>query len=249
MKCTNCGRKIGVEDKVCPYCNSENKLAVQHAANMAQYDQRFKKTQGEVESSAKRMEGLGTRAVILAVLLIGILITSIVSGLNYADPDTDAIKEADAKKHGAEYAAEMDRYLEQGEYQDYVAFVHSHGVSFWDDAYQKFRSVDYCAGYYYECVRHMESVIFRSTDPDYWDSTDLNISHFCSYLCEFRDTYAVQKEREKNSVYLDCMDDMNQNVRAMLRSYLGMDDGEVDGFMDLSEAKMAVRMEEIIKHE
>ena len=249
MKCTNCGRKIGIEDKVCPYCNTENKLASQHKANMAQYDKRFKKTQREVEGSAKRMEGLGTRAVILAILMIGILIMVIVDGVNYADPDTSGEKKADAKRNGKQYAAEMDRYLEQGEYQDYVAFVHSHEVDFWEEPYKRFRSVDYCAGYYYECIRHMESIILRSTDPDYWDNADLNISHFCRYLCEFRDTYAAQKKSEKNSVYLACMDDMNQNVRAMLRTYLGMDDGEVDGFMDLSDAKMAVRMEEIIKHE
>ena len=249
MKCTNWGRKIGIEDKVCPYCNAENKLAARHGANMKQYDKRFKKTQGEVEGSAKRMEGLGTRAAILAVLVIGILIMIIVSGLNYDDPDTSSIKKADAKRNSEKYAAEMDGYLERGEYQEFVSFVHSHGVDFWEEPYKRFRSVDYCAGYYYDCVRHMESVILRSTDPDYWDSTDMEISHFCRYLSAFQETYAVQKKREKNSAYLACMDDMEENLRAMLRAYLGMDDEEVDSFLDLSDAKMAMRMEEIIKHE
>ena len=249
MKCTNCGRKIGIEDKVCPYCNAVNQLAAQHSANMAQYDKKFKKTQRDVEGSAKRMEGLGNRAAILAVLMIGILITMFVAALNYADTDTREDRKADAKRHKKEYAAEMGRYLEQGEYQDYVAFVHSHGVDFWEEPYKSFRSVNYCADYYYDCIRHMESIILRSTDPDYWDSTDVNISHACTYISAFQETYKAQRKSEKNGTYLAYMDDMEQNLRAMLRTYLGMDDGEVDSFLDLSEAKMAVRMEEIIKHE
>lgn len=249
MKCTNCGKKIGIEDRVCPYCQTENKLATRHEKNMARYDRKFKKTQGEVEGSTKRMEGLGIRAIILAVLMIGILVTSVVSAGNYADPDTEKIKEADAKKHSAEYAAQLDRYLERGDYLEFAAFVYSHEVSFWEKDYEKFRSVNYCASYYYECIRHMESVILRSTDPDYWDSTDLNISHFCSYLHEFQETFAVQREREKKESYVDCMYDMDENLRALLRTYLKMNDEEVDSFLELSEAKMAVRMEEVLKGE
>ena len=249
MKCTNCGRKIGIEDKVCPYCNAENKLATQHSANVEQYDKRFKKTQGEVESSAKRMEGLGTRAVILAVLVIGILITIIVTGWNYDDPDPSSSKKKAAQRNREKYAVEMDGYLERGEYQEFVSFIHSHGVDFWEEPYKRFQLVDYCADYYYDCVRHMECVILRSTDPDYWDSTDMEISHFCIYLHSFHATYLGQKEREKKDAYFAYVEDMEQNLRAMLRTYLGMNDEEVDSFLELSEAKMAVRMEEIIKHE
>lgn len=249
MKCTNCGKKIGIEDRVCPYCQCENKLAAQHEKNMGQYDKSFGKTQGEVEGSAKKMEGLGIRAIILAVLVIGILVMSIASANNYADPDTDKIIEEDSKKHSAEYAAQLDRYLEQGDYLEFEAFVHSHNVSFWEADYEKFRSVNYCASYYYECIRHAESVFLRSTDPDYWDSTDLNVSHFCMYLHEFQETYAVQRESEKKEAYISCMDDMYENLKALLRTYLKMDDEEVDSFLDLSEAKMAVRMEEVVKDE
>lgn len=249
MKCANCGRKIGIEDKVCPYCNQVNKLAEQHAENSKQYDKRFQKTQGEVLDSAKKMEGLGIRAIILAVLVIGILIMSVVSSLNYADPDTDKIKEADAKKNAVEYAKLMDEYLEQGDYLGFKSFVYSHKISFWDPPYDQFVSVNYCAQNYYECVRHMESIILRSDDPDYHDDLDLNISHVSMYLREFWDVYAVQMKREKNETYRAYIEDMDQDIRAMLRTYLQMSEEEVDAFTDLTEAKMAVRLEEVLKHE
>lgn len=249
MKCTNCGRKIKIEDKVCPYCNSVNALAEQHARNVGQYDKKFKKTQGEVLDSARKMEGLGIQAILLAVLVIGIVIMSIVSSMNYADPDLDAIKASDAKKNASDYAEIMDQYLERGDYLDFTAFVHSHKISFWDPPYDRFVCVNYCAQNYYDCVRHMESIILRSDDPDYYDSLDLNISHASAYLRGFWDVYAVQLEREKNETYRAYLEDMNQDIHAMLRSYLQMSEEEVEAFTDLTEAKMAVRMEEVLKHE
>ena len=249
MKCTNCGKRIGIEDKVCPYCKAENPLAGQHEENIKRYDKRFQKTKGEVLDSAKKLEGLGVRAIILVVLVIGILFLVIAASLNYADPDPEKEKEADAIRHSKEYAEIMDDYLEAGDYVDFAAFVYSHKISFWNPPYDRFVSVKYCAAYYYECIRHMESVILHSTDPDYFDRMDLDISHFCGYLQEFQQTYEVQRVREKNSTYQAYIEDMEQELRALVRTYLGMNDSEVDEFIKLSEAKMAVRMEEVLHYE
>ena len=249
MKCTNCGKKIGIEDKVCPYCKAENALAMKHEQNMQEYDKRFQNTKGDVLDSAKKMEGLGVRAIILAVLVIITVILSIAGERNYEDPDVEKEKERDAKKHATEYAAIMDDYLAKGDYVDFEAFVYSHEISFWDPPYDKFNSVNYCASDYYECIRHMESVILRSTDPDYFDSTEMNVNHFCSYLNEFQTTYKARREIEKSETYRAYMDDMEQNLRALVRAYLKMSDGEVDEFMKLSDAKMAVRMEEVLENE
>ena len=42
------------------------------------------------------------------------------------------------------------------------------------------------------------------------------------------------------------MKDMEENVRAMLKVYLGLGDEEVEEFITLSKDKMAVRVEEAI---
>lgn len=249
MKCKNCGKKIGIEEKRCPYCNAVNELAMQHEQNMQAYDKKFQNTKGEVLDSAKKMEGLGVRAIILAILVIGIVILTVLSSKNYEDPDTEKIKAADAVKNAQEYATIMDDYLAKGEYVDFEAFVYSHEISFWDPPYDKFNSVNYCAHDYYECVRHLESVILRSTDPDYFDSTETNVNHFCTYVNEFQTTYEARREIEKNETYRAYMDDMQENLKALIRAYLKMSDGEVEEFMKLSDAKMAVRMEEVLGNE
>ncbi|MCR5251579.1 MAG: hypothetical protein K6E50_13335 [Lachnospiraceae bacterium] len=249
MKCTKCGRTIGVEGKICPYCKTENSLARRHEENIGRFEGEFRKTETDVVKSAGSLAGLGIRAVILALLVIGILVMSRVTEYNYRGPDTDEILKKDALAHVEEYTAEMDEYLSRGEYMEFEAFVYSHEIPCTYDEYRKFLSVNYCAASYYECVRYMETIILRSTDPDYWDSLDVDMSGFCRYLDSFNEVIAVQKEREKDSTYHACIEDMEQDLRAMLRTYLHFSEEETDEFMQLSEAKMAVRMEEVLKDE
>ena len=54
MKCKKCGRTIGVEDKVCPYCQAVNDLAAAHEQNIKEFDKEFSKTQKEVAGSAQK---------------------------------------------------------------------------------------------------------------------------------------------------------------------------------------------------
>jgi len=66
---------------------------------------------------------------------------------------------------------------------------------------------------------------------------------------EFQTTYEARREIEKNETYRAYMDDMKENLKALIRAYLKMSDGEVEEFMKLSDAKMAVRMEEVLENE
>ena len=249
MKCSKCGRNIGVEVKICPYCNSVNTLAAKHDENIRQYDKKIENTRAEVLESSKKTKGLWIRAILLAVLIAGIMIMEHQTDRNYHGPDMDAIKERDALEHTAEYTEAMDRYLKEGDYVELAAFIYSHEIPFGDDDYHEYISVNYCVSDYYECIRHMEAIVLRSRDEDYYDSLESEISSSCRYLQAFMKTYEAQREREKNSEYLACIEDMYQDIRAMLRTYMDMSDEETDEFLELSETGMAVRMEEVFGSE
>lgn len=249
MKCKKCGRTIGVEDKLCPYCQTVNDLAAAHEQNIKEFDKEFSKTQSEVTGSAQKLEGLGIRAVILAVLVTAILVMHFVTKRNYHGPDMDAIRSRDAQTHREEYKKELDGYLESGEYLDYIAFIHAHGIYLSDEGYEDLRHINYVASDYYECIRHMQGIIYQTTDKEYWNSMDLQISHFSMYLEGFMETYKVQAEAEKNSTYKAYMEDMYQNLRYLLKAYMKLDDAGVDEFLELSKAKMAVRLEEVFVDE
>jgi uncharacterized membrane protein YvbJ len=97
MRCEKCGHEIGPEELRCPYCGAENSYAVQHQKNMKQFKRDYKKTRNEVISSAQNTRGLATRAAILIVLILGCIIMTVVTSLNYTDPDPNEASRRDAE--------------------------------------------------------------------------------------------------------------------------------------------------------
>ena len=111
MRCKKCMHEIGPEELRCPYCGAENPYAVQHQKNMKQFKRDYKKTRSEVISSAQKTRGLATRAAILIVLILGCIIMTVITSLNYTDPDPNEANRRDAEKHAAEYASEAEEFL------------------------------------------------------------------------------------------------------------------------------------------
>ena len=104
--CESCKREIGPEELKCPYCGADNPFALQHAQNMEQFGVRYEDTRNEVIRSAKKTGVLAKKAAILAVLIIGIIITNLISSYNYADHDPEEAVRRDAEKNAAAYAEE-----------------------------------------------------------------------------------------------------------------------------------------------
>ena len=224
MKCPNCGKHIGIEVPKCPACGHINPLAKKHNENIKKYDKRFKKTQDNVLTSAQKTEGVGIRGGIFAILVAVIVILAFVWGFVIAasEGETDEDRERDALKNKTKYSAQMRDLLEEGDYITFESFLLQHNIPLNSEPYKEFQRLEYVANRYYTCVQLWEKIILRSDDPDYWDPS------------------------EDIAAY---MEDMNSDIRAMLRRYLQMTDDEVDEFLGYSQAKKAVAMEEILLRE
>ena len=70
MKCPNCGGNMGLEDEVCPFCNTPNTMAVQHQADMDHYREEYQRTQADVVAKTTLLQRHGSWLIILAVLLV-----------------------------------------------------------------------------------------------------------------------------------------------------------------------------------
>ncbi len=250
MVCENCKHNIGPEELKCPNCGAINPFAVQHEKNMEQFAQEYANTEKEVSGFAKAVEGLGKKAAILLVLLIGIIVMNIISSLNYADPDEDKKARRDAEKHLTEYAEKADGYLQCGEYMEYVSFLYAHELmNFQPDEFARFRCVTYVAKDYYECMELMEAMILRSDNPDYWDGLDTDIRNFCMYLEDYYEVLEAQKSSEKSEEYLAYILDIDTELQAAMRTYFAMDEDELQEFQTLSQAQKAVKIREVLRHE
>lgn len=251
MKCPNCGKHIGIEVPKCPACGHTNPLAKKHNENIKKYDKRFKKTQDNVLTSAQKTEGVGIRGGIFAILVAVIVILAFVWGFVIAasEGETDEDRERDALKNKTKYSAQMRDFLEEGDYITFESFLLQHNIPLNSEPYKEFQRLEYVANRYYTCVQLWEKIILRSDDPDYWDSSETDISNLCMYLDSFMEVYEYNVKVEKNEDIAAYIEDMNSDIRAMLRRYLQMTDDEVDEFLGYSQAKKAVAMEEILLRE
>ena len=152
-------------------------------------------------------------------------------------------------KNKTKYSAQMRDLLEEGDYITFESFLLQHNIPLNSEPYKEFQRLEYVANRYYTCVQLWEKIILRSDDPDYWDSSETDISNLCMYLDSFMEVYEYNVKVEKNEDIAAYMEDMNSDIRAMLRRYLQMTDDEVDEFLGYSQAKKAVAMEEILLRE
>ena len=250
MICENCRHEVGPEELKCPYCGADNPFALQHIQNMHGFEKKYEATEKEVSGFARAVEGLGKKAAILVALLIGIIVMIVVANINYTDPDEDEEARRDAQKNAAVYAEEADGLLERGEYVEYVSFLYAHELmNFPPEEFKRFRSVQYVAKEYYECIELMEEMILRSDDPEYFDSLDTDIRNFCMYTDGFYEVFEAQKSSEKNEVYLAYIMDMEKELHAAMRASFSMDESEVQDFLGMSRAQKAVKLQEVLRDE
>ena len=246
----NGGSEVGHEEENNPYYSEVNPVEVQHKKNMHLFKNRYEDTEKKVSRFAKAVEGLGKKAAILVVLLIGIIAMRMMTSLNYADPDEEAKVRRDAEKNAATYAEEADDFLENGEYVEFVSFLYAHELmNIPPDEFKRFRSVQYVAKEYYECIGLMEEMILRSDDPDYHDGLDTDIKNFCMYVDGFYEVLEAQKSTEKDEVYLAYILDMDNELHAAMRTYFSMDEKGVNEFLSMSRAQKAVKLSEVLRHE
>ncbi|MCR5283534.1 MAG: hypothetical protein K6E18_09205 [Lachnospiraceae bacterium] len=250
MICQNCGAEVGPEEANCPKCNAENPFATQHRQNKKRFQKAYNNTKGRVIDSAQKTKGLATRAAILAVLIIGILIAAAVTRHEYEGPDPDKAARREAERHPDEYAKEAEQLLESRAYMEYVSFLYAHELqNFPPEQFEPLKKVTYVAMDYYECIKLMEQIVLRSDDPEYFDGLDTDIRNLGMYLESFFQVVKVQKEAEKNEAYLACMEDMEALLKAAMRTYFAMDEQQLEEFLSLSEVQKSVKLEEVFRHE
>ncbi len=250
MICKECRHEIGPEELKCPYCGADNPFALQHKQNMKKFKKEYAKAKREVSEFAGHVKGLSKKAAVLAALLIGILTAFIITSVNYADTDTDEDKKNDALRHADEYCGQVEEYLKNGEYTECSSFMYAHGImSVSSEKYDGYRHIKYILSDYTDCIGYIEQLVLRSTDKDYYDNTEMLISHFCRHIESFDEDLENMLEWEKNEDYKAYMKDMDEELRIAMRIYFEMSEEELEEFLSLSQAKKAVKLEEVFGYE
>lgn len=248
MVCKKCKHEIGPEELKCPYCGAENPFAKRHAKNMRKFNADFTQTERKVTNAAEKTGGLAKRAAILVLVIVACFVLVIIDSFAYANFGNDNSQKT--SKNGKASVAEAEALLEQGEYIEFVEYLNVNSMmSSSSKETEHLKHVKYVAGEYYDCIREMESMILRSTDPDYFDSLDGDISNFCMDLEAFYDVIEAQRDGEDNEEYKAYIEDMDNELKAAMKTYFSMDDAAVEEFLSLSRNQKGVKIEEVLRHE
>lgn len=243
MKCPNCGGQMGIEDAVCPYCNTPNTMAVQHQSDMARYRQEYQRTQESVMEKTSFLQRQGSWLVVLSILLVA-LVAGVILLANSWDIGY-SIREKNVERTAAEDYQVMDSYLEQGDYGKFVGYYSANDIGIvYENPYQGLEMAAYA---YVDLMRYVAAL---NDSSSFWYKPN-RIGDTCEYIAEdlnriytLEDRYSDDLDRylppDKRVYY----DDLRNRTAAIAKAYFGLTDKDIEDIPNLSKKKLAAMIEE-----
>lgn len=243
MECPNCGGQLGLEDAVCPYCNTPNAFAAKHQSDMAHFRREYQRTQADVEKRTSLMQRHGSWLVILVVLLVA-LVGGVILQV-YAWDIAYTMRERSVMDAAAEDRQAMDAYLAQGDYGQFLGYYDANDIFLDND--NPYQAVHRAAYAYVDLVESVAAI----KDPDSYRFQSKYISSSCEYLAE--DLIRVYTADDYASYDIDrylpadkrvYVDDIRARTAAIAKTYFGMTDEQVADIPNMSKKKLAKVIEE-----
>lgn len=243
MKCPNCGGQMGLEDAVCPYCDTPNSFAAQHQSDMAHYRQEYARTQESVIEKTTFMQRQGSWLIILSVLLVGLLAGVILLANSWEIGYS--IREQNVARNAEVDYKTMDAYLEQGDYGKFVGYYSANDVSLvYENPYQGLETAAYA---YVDLLEY----VYALNDTTNYQFKPENIGNTCEYIATDLNRIFTIEERYGNDLdqYLPpdkrvYLDDIRDRAAAVAKAYFGLSDKDIEDIPNLSTRRLTQMIEE-----
>ncbi|MBO5337396.1 MAG: hypothetical protein J6A94_09750 [Lachnospiraceae bacterium] len=247
MKCESCGGNLTLEETKCPYCGSLNKHAQKHVQDMYRYQGEFQNTQSKINKVTSNYTGFTVRAGIIAILLV-IMIVFIVLGAQSYEINS-AINRAKAKGNFKKYSAIMDEYIAEEDYLGFSAFWDSNDIDYYDSPYEKYYPIMRACqqyAYLYDSILSAYSGMqkeyrYEGEEERYIDNIAYHLDYFYDALDPQDYAYYEGADSEEN---MEAVAKIEENVKALLHTYCGLTEEDLEGWDNLSGAKRIVLIEE-----
>ena len=234
---------MGIEDAVCPYCNTPNTMAVQHQSDMARYRQEYQRTQKSVMEKTSFLQTQGSWLVVLSILLVG-LVAGVILLANSWDIGY-SIRENNVERSAAEDYQVMDAYLEQGDYGKFVGYYSANDIGVvYDNPYEGLETAAYA---YVDLMQYVSAL---NEPSNTWFNPN-RIDDTCEYIAEDLNRIFTLEDRYSNNIdrYLPAdkrvyYDDLCDRTAAIAKAYFGLTDKDIENIPNLSTKKLAAMIEE-----
>ncbi len=242
MKCEYCGNNLSIEDKVCPYCGRENRLALQHNQDMDRYEEDYASVKNEVLSNSRRFNGFTARLTIIAILVALLAFVLVAYGHKY-DIRADR-EERQILAHYNEHKAAIDDLLVARDYLGLFQYFRVNKLSYmreFDEYY-----IAYTASERYAAL--MDQIFYLNEERSFYKPEE-SFEEIASASQRINDMREPQHEYENEKYYSNkevvaYINDLADHSDLIIRGYFGMDEDEMEAFKSMSGARKQLRLEE-----
>ena len=243
MKCISCGGEISFADEVCPYCGRPLTETAGHRADVKKYKNKNERTKKLLRQVIAENIPMGISATGMLLLMIGLAVEAYI--IENAYHFKEDARRREAMKHQETYVAELQRYLDAGDYTALVAFCEYHKIPKFEAPYDKYALLLDMAEYYDDLVGTVESsVIFGEDAKRYRPESDVFNCRMAISI--FYREYDYKKDEIKKDPCKDYIYDMREKADMVLESYLGLDKKGRAAYFEGSENKQEAYLEEVI---
>ena len=237
VNCKKCGAPLSLNEAFCPYCGEANPEAQEHLKKFRTLDEQFQSASREVSEEVKKSKkGYGI-LVILVMLLLANLVIFAMHRMSYDIADRIIA----GKMTETEIKAQLDQFLEEGEYIELDLFMNKFSLSYQD--YEDYSKISYLAGLQSRVIEAMTRYLYSS------DAYDDPLVKTCQAIVDYEEEYASLKKRENSESVCFHMEKIHAEVNGFLRNYLGLTEEDIAGIKDLNESALLILVNERLNHE
>ena len=246
MKCFSCGAEIGLTVEKCPYCGRPVTETAGYQADLKAYKGRSEKTKRRLAEILKSNIPLVISAVVMVVLLVATGIAFYVKENAYHFR-SDAMRKESVNKY-EEYSAQIEKYLEAGDYTGFAAFKEYHNIAEWEAPYDDLNLLWEMAYDYESLVSNVESSVMFGPEADRYRPEE-DVYDCRRAIHEFYQEYDYKRSEIESDPYVAYIHDMKKKADIILEVYLGLDDTAREKYLASSDIEQEAYLEGVIVDE
>lgn len=246
MKCYSCGGEVSLTDKVCPYCGRALTETASYRADEEEYKQRSKKTKKKADEIVSGNLALIISATAMVFLVIGVIVACYVNDNAYFFQE-DARHRESVKKY-EERTAEMQEYLDAGDYTGFFAYKEYHNIAELKEPFDDYKLLCKLAEEYTDMVWVIESVVVYDSDAQrYGSESDVNNCYWA--IEHFYDEFKYNQSDIDKDPYKEYMYDMKDKADIILEVYFGLDENGRKEYFESSDLRKKAYLEGVLINE
>lgn len=242
MKCRKCGSNLAIDDERCLFCGAENTFAEKHRKEMRQFTKEFHKTKAEVMNKSKRLNQWTVKITLIAVLIAASLGLFIFNDNIYSFERF--LNERKINANLDWYKAQLDTLEKNRDYIALACFWEDYELSDCDNLDEYEMAARCCSSFRYVYQYTMDIITMEETDYFQYEDRAGYAADNVNYVYVYSKKKEYADEEQYSRRHQACMNDLVEDMEALIQMYYGFSDEEMESFSELSEAKRQVLMEE-----